>query len=273
MNHDYVAKVIADFICSSDLNVISADMARHPDLIGLRIFDGAIVGIADANDPVFESFKSPDVVGMTHMSPHEWLPGSKSTISFFLPFTEAIRRSNSISPDLPSDEWLHGRIDGQSLIASLSKHICTDLTEQGYRCICPTLDPRFKEYKQFEDDSPRVESCWSERHVAFAAGIGTFGLSCGIITKRGMAGRLGSVITTLDLEPTARPYKASHEYCTSCLACIGRCPVRAITKDGKNHAICSRHVYWTRERYSPYYGCGKCQVNVPCENGIPGRIH
>ena len=38
-----------------------------------------------------------------------------------------------------------------------------------------------------------MASTWSERHVAYVSGLGTFGLSGGLITAKGQAVRLGSV--------------------------------------------------------------------------------
>ena len=46
--------------------------------------------------------------------------------------------------------------------------------------------------------------------------------------------------------------------------------------DGKDHGVC--HSYVKDGWLPPHgpnrvvrYGCGKCQVAVPCERGIPGR--
>ena len=56
-----------------------------------------------------------------------------------------------------------------------------------------------------------------------------------------------------------------------CGACM-RCPGGAITlEEGKSHTACSAYVNKMREKYAPRFGCGKCQVKVPCERGIPKR--
>jgi len=101
-------------------------------------------------------------------------------------------------------------------------------------------------------------------------GLGTFGLSRGLITEKGMAGRFGSVITTLPLQATARPYTTFDAYCTRCGACIPHCPPDAISLEhGKDQAKCGAFVAGTLAAHRPYYGCGKCQVAVPCESKIP----
>ncbi len=53
-------------------------------------------------------------------------------------------------------------------------------------------------------------------------------MSKGLITAKGMAGRLGSVITNLKIETTKRPYKGLYDYCIKCNVCIRRCPGNAI---------------------------------------------
>ena len=62
----------------------------------------------------------------------------------------------------------------------------------------------------------------------------------------------------------------------TCGKCIDRCPVRAITEAGHDKEKCRQHLVRTREyvkeRYRFVgYGCGLCQVGVPCEAGIPVR--
>ena len=121
---------------------------------------------------------------------------------------------------------------------------------------------------------------WSERHVAFIAGIGTFGLQAGFLTAKGTAGRLGSVVTDLDLVPTKRPYAEVHEYCPwfadgSCGVCIGRCPVKAISENGKDHAICrtngAGNIGPAYKEWG-YHSCGHCSIHLPCTSRIPARI-
>ena len=53
-----------------------------------------------------------------------------------------------------------------------------------------------------------------------------------------------------------------------------RCPAGAITEAGHDKEICRQHLTRTREYvedtyYFKGYGCGLCQVGVPCEAGIP----
>ena len=116
-----------------------------------------------------------------------------------------------------------------------------------------------------------IASNWSERHVAYASGLGTFCLTRGLISEKGVAGRYGSIIITEEVEPDTRPYEGVYDYCIMCGACIKRCPAGAISlKHGKNQLKCKLWMDRTGRKYDPRYGCGKCQVGVPCEDRIPG---
>jgi epoxyqueuosine reductase QueG len=81
------------------------------------------------------------------------------------------------------------------------------------------------------------------------------------------------VVTTAELPVKKRPYSGLYEYCTFCGACMKNCPVNAISpEEGKKHPPCSDYLDVIREKYAPRYGCGKCQVKVPCRDGIPPKI-
>ena len=55
-----------------------------------------------------------------------------------------------------------------------------------------------------------------------------------------------------------------------CGACAKRYPVNVISlENGKDHLICSKFSKTTKEKYKPRYGCGKRQINVPCESLVP----
>jgi epoxyqueuosine reductase QueG len=85
-----------------------------------------------------------------------------------------------------------------------------------------------------------------------------------------MAGRFASVVTTLALDPTPRPYTGLTEYCTLCGACVRRCPGDAISLEkGKSHDLCATYLKKVTSPDRAFYGCGQCQCNVPCEAANP----
>ncbi len=254
-----ILQELTDFVQRDPRNALAA----HG---GMRIYDSPLLGVAAADDPLFDRFTEPGIVGPRSLKPGQWLSGARSVLSFYLPFTREVCDTNR-KPGLPSEVWVSARIDGETFNQAVRAFLVDLLVQRGAEACAPAMDPRF-----------RVEariSNWSERHVAHAAGLGTFGLHRALITAKGSTGRIGSVITTLELTPTPRPYTRYDEYCLflshgKCGACIPRCPPSAISRSGKDHAICSSYI--DREilsRFKPRYGCAKCNLSVPCEKGIP----
>jgi epoxyqueuosine reductase QueG len=259
--------------CNAILSKLTEFVTRNnrnsmPAHGGMRMYDAPLVGIASAGDELFERFSEPGIIGPNFIRPDGWLPGAKSAVSYFLPFTKEVRDTNR-KPGLPSEEWVSARIDGEAFNNIVRTFLADILREAGEKTVAPCMDLRFKVVER--------KANWSERHAAFVAGLGTFGLHRALITAKGSAGRFGSVITTLDIAPTQRPYTRFDEYCLfltrgTCGACIKRCPPQAISVKGKDHKICAEHI--DREvlsRFAPRYGCAKCNVAVPCESGIPPR--
>jgi len=265
MNAKTLTEFILEFQEKDAGNKLSAEFAKKPEYAGRKIYEGALLGIAAADDEIIKSLRSNNEANIDLKQPEEWLPGAKTVLSFFMPFAKWITEDNE-GGGWPSEAWLNGRIEGQVAINEMILALADRIKEEGYETVIPSLDPRFKAYKNI------CSSNWSERHVAFAAGLGTFGLSRGIITELGMAGRLTSLVTTLCLEPTPRPYKDLMEYCVKCGACIRNCPVEAISFEHlKDNKICDVFIDDTRRKEEPYYGCGKCQCGVPCAFGIPKK--
>ena len=266
MDKNTIAALAADLTDSSPLNFVSPGIALSPACAGMKLFEPPVFGFGCPDDELFTLFKSPGIIGGHFLSPREWLPCAKTVISFFLPYTSQIKSANSRDCLWPADEWLHGRFEGQLFAIELSKRIEALLSSAGYECLVPALDSRLKT----GSGESRFSSNWSERHAAFVCGLGTFGLSKGLITEKGVCGRFGSVLTAFDLPKDTRRYKDIYEYCTMCGACAPQCPAGSISlADGKDSASCSAFLNKTTDRHRPRYGCGKCQVSVPCESGIP----
>lgn len=269
-----IQEIAAEFTRTSPDNIVPVNKALRRHIAGMRIYEEPIFGYADPDDPYFESLKKPAAFLSDFMLPKEWLPSAMTVISFFLPFTRQVRDSNKRDMDWPSQEWMNARIEGQNFIGALTRHIQCRLETEGFTSVAPSYDSRFWMRSVIPNDDFTLDkaftSNWSERHIAYACGLGTFSLSKGLITKKGVAGRFGSLLTDLELNVLPRPYKSLEEYCSHCGACINNCPVGAICiEKGKNHILCKQFLDQTRAPMPPYYGCGKCQINVPCEMGIP----
>jgi len=156
------------------------------------------------------------------------------------------------------------------------------LTELGYLAVAPFLQPYFK----VDTNEKGPYSNWSERHIAYAAGHGTFSLSDGLITKCGIAHRCGSVATDLMLPVSLRTATNPYSNCLfyvdgSCNACIKRCPAGAITEKGHDKIKCLSYLHGIgysaealKDRYNndtSVAGCGLCQTKVPCEFQNPTK--
>ncbi|MCL2826081.1 MAG: 4Fe-4S binding protein [Eggerthellaceae bacterium] len=272
MDKQSFAESCCRLLDASGGNRIPEEKALSVELAGVRIFERPLIGFADASDRRFFGLRDEAVVGSSFLLPQDWLPGAKSVVSFFLPFTEAIRESNRLDAKAPSDGWLNARIEGQAFVNEFAKGVVALLEADGFPSLAPTLDKRFASTTStaVEGAFKPFSSNWSERHVAYICGLGTFGLSRGFITEKGMAGRMTSVVTQAAFEPDGQRFSRFDENCIQCGKCIRNCPVNAISfEGGKDNAACWDYLFEILKVRKPYYGCGKCQVNVPCESRNP----
>jgi epoxyqueuosine reductase QueG len=241
-------------------------------------FDQPLVGISSAADPLYQEYKQ--IIGSFHLAPHELLPRANSVVSWILPISLEVRESNRHQTEWPSRQWAETRFNGEALNGKLRRHLVTWLENAGHQAVAPQYSPLWQEYAE---TPVGIASTWSERHAAYAAGLGTFSLSDGFITARGIAHRCGSVITTAALTPTPRTapshlHNCLHHNSATCGVCISRCPVGAITRAGHDKLRCRQLVYGSAPtRLSVEYGvaqtgCGLCQTKVPCEAAIPRLV-
>lgn len=276
----WVTTIVRDFVCESPENTLQ-------NQVNERAWGDPLVGFSRGDDPLYEQYK--EVVGHFHWTPWEVFtltfpgtrvePGELSVISWVLPQTEATKVDNRRQTIYPAERWARSRIFGEEVNSKLRKHVADSLVEAGYEAIAPMLSPQ---WGSRDSDQYVFSSTWSERHAAYASGLGTFGLCDGLITPAGKAMRVGSVVARVQIPPTPRPYEDHHAYCLFfthgiCGKCIARCPVGAVTEAGHDKRECSRHLSPTTSDFvkSNYgfdgYGCGLCQTGVPCESKIPSK--
>ena len=248
------------------------------------------LAVARGDDPFFAQFKH--MIGPFYWTPAEAFalafpdqpaPAAElRVISYLLPQTPATRAEQRRETTLPTERWARSRFYGEQFNCELRLHLANRLTAAGCPAVAPERLPGF-DYRQSE--AYGLCSNWSERHTAFIAGLGTFGLSDGLITRAGKAVRFGSVVARIDLPVTPRPYGDDHQaWCLwfakgSCGACAKRCPADAIsTGGGHDKPSCQRYI---REVTAPYATatfatsatpCGLCQVKIPCEAQVPAAL-
>ena len=203
---------------------------RLPEYEHLPIFEEPLAGVANAGDPLFEGLRSPSVVGPLHRSPGGWLSGALSVVSYFLPFSREIKGRYAKGERLPPLEWVSGRLNGEMFNNALRRALVIFFEKRGFRAMAPGLSPDYRALNWIP--------MWSERHAAHIAGLGTFGLSGCLLTEKGAAGRIGSIVTDAPLEATKRAYQGPFDYCPyktggGCGACIKSCPVGAVGPGGE----------------------------------------
>ncbi len=252
-----------------------------------KVFDLPIVGFACGDDPIFDEFKKD--IGSFYLTPSEafkkYYPASSikpdelTVISWVMPHIKQTKLDNQNESSYPSERWARGKKFGIIFSIKLQKYLINAFDEKGYKAISPSAPAHWSEQ---QSEKYGHSSTWSERHTAYAAGLGTFGLCDGLITQAGKAMRCGSIIAQIKIPPTKRVYTKHTEYCLyfsngSCDACIKRCPAGAITKNGHDKEKCKKYCESicadnTRKMFNiEIETCGLCQTKVPCESGIPIR--
>ena len=289
----WLRRTIADLVRAAPEN-------RLDDFGGLPVFGDPLVGVADGADPLFAAFR--EAVVPSHMTPGEVFAregvaaGTDSgtrVVSWAIPFTEEVRRSNR-GGEWPSPLYSVARNNGGALNLELGRRLADEIRRRGYSAVVPALA---EAYDAFRSPGAVFASTWSERHAAFAAGLGTFGLNGCLITGAGAMVRLGSLVTDLPLD-TAPGRPPDHRApCLAdggrtCAACVAMCPAGAISPAGLDKEKCYARRNEIRSRslgsYSGKYrlipalvakagtktpgfslGCALCASGVPCESADP----
>ena len=280
--------------------VLDAPENRLIDFGGQPIFESPLVGAVDGDDPLFREFQK--VVSPRHLQPREFLHrhsprGTDLThvnvIVWALPFTAEVRRSNRLE-NMPSKLYSLARNNGGALIYNMGSRLSEQLRKKGMAAVSPIITT---EYDTFRMSEFTFSSTWSERHAAYAAGLGYFGLNQALITPLGINVRFGSIITNMSFESSTQINEDFRALCLkdggdSCGLCMERCPAGAISNSGLDKSKC--HIYrkvirkeyleryeqelqmlpspvpisgQMRSRYS--LGCALCQCGVPCEGADP----
>ncbi len=214
--------------------------ARHPRLLRLR-----------------------ELVRPDHFLPEDFLPGADTIVSYFLPFKDEVPAGNQPGREA-SELWARTYLLTNAMAARLNARLAETLQQKGYPAAVPA---------HIGVDWERLDSRWSQRHVAWFCGQGGFGLNNMLISDAGCGGRYFSIVAKLgELE---RDEPAAEEYCLhkkdgSCGVCVKRCVNGALTVNGFDRFKCLEACHANEDRH--YRGaevCGKCMVGLPCTGRKP----
>jgi epoxyqueuosine reductase QueG len=244
-----------------------------------------IVGFGRGDDPYFEFLR--EDIGGFHWSPAEAFRLGRAgvdakdadlcVVSIAFPQTVKTKGLNAKCVGEPTPRWTLTRGEWEGMMSGVSRKIVDALEARGVRAV--SIE-HIKEFKRETSEKYGVSSNWSHRHVAFICGLGTFGLSDGLITRKGKAMRFTTILIEADTPADVRGYEKYNEWCRfrdGCRGCIKRCPVGAISEQGHDKKRCSDFLAVLKERGvqegllrpEQTSGCGLCQCGVPCQDGIP----
>ena len=287
----FIENTIKDYVATSPLNrIITFD--------NMLISEEPIVAFANGDDSLFNDFKT--IIGDHHITPREafekyierkgWRYGQKSTIenlsviSYAMPISYETRLSERQTSLGGSPRYNHSRWRGEIFRSHLSNYVVSLLELMG----CNAVAPSYARLAETQSTPDGFLAGWSERHIAYACGLGTFGLNGLMITSKGCAVYLNSVVCDLVLIPTPRVYDSHVANCLfyrdgSCRQCLERCAEGAISEQGrsnikcrenlgKNQAVKLKELGLDKEFIGLAPSCGLCSTNVPCEDRIPASV-
>jgi len=270
---------------------------------GGKIFSDPLIGVAKASDSIFQKYK--ELLGTEHLNPLEmWLANDQdyvstselSVVSIVFPFTEKIRKEGNnfiVLPKitLPAEIYTIARNYGNEFKREVVKKVINFFEIEEYKATSGLLSDAYSIIMK-----KKFYTTWSERYIAFAAGLGTLGLHEGLITDVGCNIRLASIITNAPLEVTSRKSDEPYANCLYfakglCKECAKKCPINAITDKGYNKIKCnkyrmkiarkaipryssilkseSRRVNWKLNEDTYIVGCEQCQFGVQCTDKNP----
>lgn len=232
-----------------------------------------LVGFGDARHPAILSLK--EVISPSHQLPSEVLPDASIVVAYYVPFTRELAKINVEYGRMAAPSWAESYEESNAMFGILNQHLIGFLEGLGFKGAVSQEASTFNQEK--------LISNWSQRHFAYAAGLGTFGINNMLITKSGCCGRFSTVVTNLPLEPDQ---PIDEELCLykkngSCGICVRNCPTGALTISDFNRYTCYELCQENAAVYTNFGSsytdedgeaansvgsdvCGKCVTGSPC---------
>ena len=254
---------------SDDLSQWLIDfVANYPNKYNqIAIWREPIMAFASA-DNRFQRLK--EITVPDHALPQDLLPDAKTVVVWFIPFKGHIQMDNT-GGKRPSLSWGRAYPSTNDMINRIGNAMKIMFNDTGGKAALTPATHNF--------DKERLVSLWSHKHLGHLIGLGRFGTNCQFITPAGCSGRMGSMVTDLDLGN--HPLVTADELCLikagkKCGKCIKACPIDALSEDGMDRAACYARL---RENYHLLMEpdglpantdvCAKCQVGMPCSFKSP----
>lgn len=220
-----------------------------------NLWQEPIVGFADANGSYIQSLK--EVVDSAHMKPQDFMENPNIVISYYIPFTEETAAVNlNVEGNMASQEWSDAYNLTNTMISEINQYVADMLIEMGYRAAVPA---------GIVFDKQLILSNWSQRHIAYAAGLGTFGINNMLISEKGCCGRYGSVVADIPVEPDSivEEERCLYKKNGSCKKCVQNCFSGALTTEGFDRKKCYE-ICLLNDAKTGADVCGKCDIDIPC---------
>ena len=205
-----------------------------------------------------------------HALPQDLLPGAKTVVVWFIPFKKHIQMDNA-GGKRPALSWGRAYLSTNDMIERAGSVIKDMIESKGGKAALTPATHNF--------DKDRLVSLWSHKHLGHLIGLGRYGTNCQLITPSGCSGRMGSLVTDLNLGD--HPLVSAEELCLikagkKCGKCTKACPIDALAEEGMDRTICYARL---RENYHLLMApdglpdttdvCAKCQVGMPCSFKSP----
>jgi len=243
-------------------------VAEEPSRLGM---DGWWRTPLLATAPVDDRFSQlPKIAAPDHIHPFDLLPTARSVIVFFIPFKKELVKENRDGAR-PCRNWGLSYVQTNDLINRLGGALGELLEGQDFKAGLTPATHNFDEVK--------LMARWSHKHLGHLVNLGRFGTHHMLITPKGCAGRLGSLVTEAELGDN--PLIEAREACLlkagkKCGKCMEACPMDALSEKDFERRSC-----WERLKDNlatlDYFSnlpdtthvCGKCAAFMPCSFKSP----
>lgn len=194
----------------------------------------AIGAISRADDARYGDLK--DIVGPWVATPHEVMPEANSVVVFFVPFTRGAVRGG-LDDDGTQDKWVRAHCLVYDFRPQILDAACRYVKSRGFSAVAAEGECTY---------GPDGKRCtWSHKSAGFISGLGTFGANRTLITAKGAAGAMFTVLTDAELDPCSPGPgpKCGFFLDGGCRKCFEACPAGALAPDGLDLVLCQQMVF------------------------------